>query len=55
MVDALPRLLAFAVCAGIDCPPSYLMRYSRGTATVTGGYVELLVGDQLAIGVNHSP
>jgi hypothetical protein len=55
MVDALPRLLAFAVCAGVDCPPSYVMRYSRGTAAVTGGYVELLVGDQLAIGVNHSP
>jgi hypothetical protein len=55
MVDALPRLVAFSSCVGIDCPPSYIMRYARGTAAVTGGYVELLVGDQMAIGVNHSP
>jgi hypothetical protein len=55
MVDALPELTAFAICVRIDCPPSVLLRYTRGTASVPGGHVDLTVGDQMIVGVDHHP
>jgi hypothetical protein len=55
MVDALPELTAFGICVLRDCPASTLIRYSNGYATVPGGYVELVVGDQMSFGVEHQP
>jgi len=55
MVDAFPETMAWSVCAGSDCPPSTLTRYTLGAATVPDGHVDLIVGDQLSFGVNHQP
>lgn len=55
MVDALPELTAFGICVLRDCPASTLLRYTNGYAPVPGGYVEMVVGDQMSIGVEHQP
>jgi hypothetical protein len=55
MIDAFPPTEAWYVCAGSDCPPSTLLRYSRGVAPVSDGHVELIVGDQISFGVVHKP
>jgi hypothetical protein len=55
MIDVFPRIEALGACVGVDCPPSFITRYTRGTAAVPGGHVDLLVGYELAIGIDHMP
>ena len=55
IIDAFPDTMAWAFCAGSDCPPSSIMRYRRGTTTAGGGTVELVIGSEVLFGVDHNP
>jgi hypothetical protein len=55
MVDAFPETHAWSACAGSDCPPSRIVRYTRGVALVPDGHVELIVGSEITFGVEHMP
>jgi hypothetical protein len=41
----------------VDCPPSFLLRYTRAVAALPGdaGHVDVIVGDRSIIGVDHRP
>ncbi len=53
MIEAFPETYRWDICAGSDCPPSWAMRYRRGTTAVDDGEVELLVGAQRLFYVIH--
>jgi hypothetical protein len=57
MIDGLPEIHAFIGCVSIDCPPSFLLRYTRAVAELPGdtGHVDVIVGDRSIIGVDHRP
>lgn len=55
LVDGFPETQAWTICAGTDCPPSWIRRYRRGTTAMAGGVAELIVGSQRNFGVEHHP
>jgi hypothetical protein len=54
--DQFPETYAWTACAGTDCPPSTIRRYTRGVAPVGDDeVVELTVASQWSFGVEHHP
>ncbi len=53
LIDGFPVTRAWTVCAGSDCPPSTLRRYHRATVALGDRDIELVVGSEVAFGVDH--
>lgn len=54
MIDVFPATMAWEACAGSDCPPSSLFRYTRAALPQGDGELEFLVGSERLFGVNHA-
>ena len=52
LVEAFPFASTSPICVGVDCPPSFLTRYSRST-TGAGQGVELLVESRVEFWLRH--
>jgi hypothetical protein len=55
IVDAFPATENWFLCVGSDCPRSTILRYRDAFARVGEGVVRLLVGSEIAFGVEHRP
>ncbi len=53
LVEAMPPLSGQMICVSIDCPLSTMARYSRGTTTVDGRDIELVIASEIQFGVIH--
>jgi len=53
VVEGFPATSGQAICVSIDCPLSTFRRYTRGTASIGDGEVELLVESEIQFGVIH--
>jgi hypothetical protein len=53
LLDAFPETFAWRICAGSDCPPSWLRRYRRAAAPVGEREVELRVSSTFTFGIEH--
>ena len=53
LVEAMPALSGQMICVSVDCPLSTMARYSRGTTTVDGREIELVIASEIQFGVVH--
>jgi len=54
LIEAFPETAGQVICVSIDCPLSTFARYTRDTASIGSGDVELVVASELQFGVVHA-
>lgn len=55
LIAAFPATSRWEICAGSDCPLSWIMRYRRGATTAGGRSAALVVGSRREFFVVHPP